>query len=63
MILQRIQKLERGEVMKISYAITVCNEHKEIEKLLTFLLTYLLSKEIIYKKSVFVVFLLISIKL
>ena len=23
--------------MKISYAITVCNEHKEIEKLLTFL--------------------------
>ena len=22
--------------MKISYAITVCNEHKEIEKLLTF---------------------------
>ena len=23
--------------MKISYAITVCNEHKEIERLLTFL--------------------------
>ena len=23
--------------MKISYAITVCNEHKEIKKLLTFL--------------------------
>ncbi len=23
--------------MKISYAITVCNEHKELEKLLTFL--------------------------
>ena len=23
--------------MKISYAITVCNEHKEIDKLLTFL--------------------------
>ena len=23
--------------MKISYAVTVCNEHKEIEKLLTFL--------------------------
>ena len=26
--------------MKISYAITVCNEHKEIEKLLTFLFEY-----------------------
>ena len=24
--------------MKISYAITVCNEHKEIKKLLTFYL-------------------------
>ena len=26
--------------MKISYAITVCNEHKEIDKLITFLIEH-----------------------
>ena len=31
--------------MKISYAITVCNEHKEIEKLLTFLFEHKRKKD------------------
>ena len=31
--------------MKISYAITVCNEHKEIEKLLTFLFEHKRSED------------------
>ena len=31
--------------MKISYAITVCNEHREIEKLLTFLFEHKRKKD------------------